>query len=394
MSHCGLIVRCDTDGVVTDVLHEGVSLKGRAVLGRPLTALVAEDSFPKALAFLAVLRRDGRACNWEMEVAGPGGSPLYRFSGGRDGAGLTVAIIPADCKADLLIEELSSINSEQVTVLRQLFKERAGGGAKDLPYESLTQLNNELITAQRELAKANARLKATNDQKNFLLGMLAHDLRNPLNAISGFAELLEEMLAGRVADKEMSCLSTISESSRAMLLLVEDTLTLSALETGFLTLECQPVDLAELARRAVRLLAMVAEFKGVRLLLTLPPGPVQVSLDPTRIEQVLSNLITNAIKFSYAGSEVRVSVSGGEGQPALLEVRDQGTGIPHDVRAHLFEPFVRGHRTGTAGESSTGLGLAICHKIVAAHGGTIAVASEIGCGTTFTVTLAAVTVAP
>ena len=383
------IVRCDPDGMVVAVLHEGARVAGFARPGRPLTTLVNPNDFGKALDFIATVRRDGSAYDWEMGLADAAAGAICRFSGGRDGDGMTVAMSPADCHADLLIEELARINSEQATALRRLLKDRAAEGAGIQPYASLTRINNDLITAQRELAKVNATLKAANDLKNRLMGILAHDLRNPLNAIVGFADLLEGDLRGRISRSEMSFITTIRDSSRDMLALVKDTLSMSALESGRMELDRRVVDLGHLAARTVRLLTLMAERKGVVLEFHGPPTPLLVSVDVTKIGQVLNNLIANAIKFSHVGGVVRVTVSRDAAGVVRLTVADQGTGIPEDMKARLFEPFVRGHRQGTAGESSTGLGLFICHSIVTAHGGAIAVTSEVDRGSLFVVTLPA-----
>jgi signal transduction histidine kinase len=250
-------------------------------------------------------------------------------------------------------------------------------------------INNDLITVQRELAKTNAKLKAANEMKNRVIGILAHDLRNPLNAIIGFTGLLEQILAGRTSDKEMSFLTAIHDAGRDMLTLVEDTLSMSALESGQMVLSCKPFDFADLAARTVRMLTVMAERKGVSLVFERPPTAVPIRADPTKISQVLNNLIINAIKFSHVGGEVRVTVSGETGEAACLTVTDHGTGIPAEMQARLYEPFVEGHRRGTAGESTTGLGLFICKSIVVAHGGTIAVTSQADWGSSFVVTLPA-----
>ncbi|CAA7612798.1 sensor histidine kinase KdpD [Magnetospirillum sp. SS-4] len=386
----GLILRCDGDGVVVEILHEGAALAGLARRGRPLAALVEESSFTKALDFVADLRRQANAYNWEMNVVTAGGVESFRFSGAVDGDGMIVAVVPTDGRVDTLIEELARINSSHVTVLRQLFKERrtAVPPPDAAFFESMTQLNNELLNTQRDLAKANATLKAANEVKNRLFGILAHDLRSPLGVVSGFAELLKMVLEGRIGDKEMSYLDNIHTSASYMLALVEDTLSMSAIEAGRLHLERRQVDFGAMVVRVAGLLSLPAERKGIALVAQVPDGPLHLDIDATRMEQVLHNLIGNAVKFSHAGGRIRIwaDVVGGE---ARLRVSDAGVGMSAGELASLFEPFSRSGKRGTAGEDSTGLGLHICQRIVLAHGGRIEVDSDQENGTTVTVSLPA-----
>ncbi|AWK88922.1 sensor histidine kinase [Azospirillum thermophilum] len=263
----------------------------------------------------------------------------------------------------------------------------AAGRATEALFEEMSRLNNELSTAQRALAKANAELAASNEQKNRLMGMLAHDLRSPLQVIAGFAELLEDRVAGRLDATERSCLERIRESSLFMRHLVEDALSLASLEAGRLRLTRQPVDLALLARRNVAMNAVLAEGKGVAIALEAEEGLPQAMLDSGKTEQVMNNLLSNAIKFSHRGGRVRVGVAAGAEGWQRLSVADEGRGMSEAERARLFQPFTRSGTLGTAGEGTVGLGLYICRTIVEGHGGRIQVDSAPGAGATFTVEL-------
>jgi two-component system OmpR family sensor kinase len=383
----GLILRCDGTGTVTDILHESANLVGLALLGRPISSLVESRSFSKALDFLAELRRRGNAYNWEINLGFGQEIVPFRFSGAMDGDGLIIAVVPSDEGVNTLIEEMARINSNHVTVLRRLFKEQAGSnhGGDDI-YNSMSRLNNELLNAQRDLAKANATLKAANEDKNRLIGILAHDLRSPLGVVSGFAEILEMVLGERISDKEMSYLDSIRTATGYMLALVDDTLSLSSIESGQLKLERSNVDLRGMVARIVGLLSLSSDSKGIALEIDVPTDQIDIAIDPVRIEQLLHNLIGNAIKFCRAGDTIRVSIAKTETE-VRMAIADSGTGISPKAMKSLFEPFSRSGSTGTAGENSTGLGLHICQRIVEAHGGSISVSSELGQGTTFTVSL-------
>jgi two-component system OmpR family sensor kinase len=358
-----------------------------ARLGRPISSLVEPSSFSKALDFLADLRHRGSAYNWEINLASGHGIKPFRFSGAMDGDGLIIAVVPSDEGVNTLIEEMARINSSHVTVLRRLFKDQSGSnhGGDDI-YNSMSRLNNELLNTQRDLAKVNATLKAANEDKNRLIGILAHDLRSPLGVVSGFAEVLQMVLGERLSEKEMSYLDSIRTATGYMLALVDDTLSLSSIESGQLKLERSPVDLSGMVAKIVGLLSLSAGRKGIALDYDVPADPLEIAIDPVRIEQLLHNLIGNAIKFCRAGDTIRASIAKTE-DVVRMAIADSGTGMSAKTMQSLFEPFSRAGNTGTAGENSTGLGLHICQRIVEAHGGTIAVSSELSQGTTFTVSL-------
>jgi two-component system OmpR family sensor kinase len=386
-SRTGMILRCDGSGAVVEIIHESVDLVGLARLGRSISSLVEPRSFSKALDFLADLRLRGNAYNWEINLALDQRIEAFRFSGATDGDCLIIAVVPSDEGVDSLIEEMARINSSHVTVLRRLFKEQAGSshGGDDI-YTSMSRLNNELLNTQRDLAKANATLKAANEDKSRLIGILAHALRSPLGVVSGFAEVLQMVLGERLSEKEMSYLDSIHTATGYMLALVDDTLSLSSIESGQLKLERSPVDLSGMVAKIVGLLGLSAGRKGITLDFDTPPIPLEIAIDPVRIEQLLHNLIGNAIKFCRAGDTIRVSLAKTEGE-VRMTITDSGTGMSAKTMQSLFEPFSRAGNTGTAGENSTGLGLHICQRIVEAHDGTITAGSELSQGTTFTVAL-------
>jgi signal transduction histidine kinase len=252
-------------------------------------------------------------------------------------------------------------------------------------YEDFTALNNELINAQRELARTNSELIRLNQQKNQLLGMAAHDLRNPLSAISLCSEYLINELTNLPAD-QLEMLSTIKASSEFMLWLIEDILDLSKIESIKVALRAELCDLKILAARHVATSRLIAARKKIHINLEIAPDLPLVEADPRKIGQVLENLLSNAIKFSPPGATLGMKMLQ-TGERVRIAVRDQGPGIPEGELGMLFKPFQRTSVKPTGGEKSSGLGLAIASKIVEAHGGVIGVQSEIGVGSTFFVTL-------
>lgn len=385
----GLIMLCDNDGMIIEILHEGGKVHTKAHVGQPLAAAMAPECFAKTLDFLTALRRDQSAYDWEVTIETDGRFEPYRLSGAVIDAGLAVAAIPADRDGDLLIQDLARVNSDHVTLLRRLLKERSAKPASGNFYESLSELNNELVNTQRQLAKANARLTAANDQKNRLFGVLAHDLRTPLSVISGYTEILTMLLPPGGDPRVPEYLGNIDQSTRYMLALIEDVLSLSAIESGHLALNRQPCDLTSLMQRVATLTTILGERKSITV--SLPSSaPVWASVDPLKVEQVMTNLLGNAIKFSHPGSSIIMNVSAGKDMDghelARIEVTDTGIGIEPEQLENLFNPF-RAGSAGTAGETSNGLGLYICSKMIEAHGGSIHVASAPGSGTTVTVLL-------
>ncbi len=288
-------------------------------------------------------------------------------------------------------EDRMPINNEPANSLQPPAKEPAF--AAGLPsnndealYEELTKLNNELVNLHRDMAKKNVELEKVNEQKNRLLGMAAHDLRNPLGVIHTYAEFLETEASAVLTAEQREFVTTIKESSDFMLRMVTDLLNVSAIEAGQLKLDRQPADLSRLIQRSVTLNGLLATKKDIALDFDSQAAFPTLSLDAGKIEQVLNNLISNAIKFSHRGTRVRILLTSNN-QAVTVSVRDQGQGIPAEEFPKLFKPFSNLSVRPTAGEQSTGLGLAIVRRIVEGHGGRIWIDSEVDKGSTFTFTL-------
>lgn len=255
---------------------------------------------------------------------------------------------------------------------------------------ALSAANNDLADLHREVARQQARLAAINERQSFTLSMVAHDLRNPLGMVIGFSEVLQRTLAERVEPQDLLLLERIEAQGRRMLSLVEDLVDAAVLERGAMSLSVAEVDLVTLLLRVAETHQGPADRKGIRLEVDLQDAPMTACLDGARIEQVLDNLVANAIKFTPRDRSAAVTLRGHQrGEQVVIEVADQGVGIEEADLERLFEPFARARRAGTDGEPSSGLGLAITRSLVQAHDGTVTVSSEPGRGTTFTVSLPA-----
>ncbi len=253
-------------------------------------------------------------------------------------------------------------------------------------FDELSRVNNEFANLQRELAKKNAELAKLNQLKNRIIGVAAHDLRSPLSVIISYAEFLESDAAQTLTERQRDFIKTIQRTSEFMLHMVTDLLDITAIEGGTLTLDRRPADLLALMRHNITLNAVLAARKAITIELDAPTSLPDIAFDSGKIEQVLNNLISNAVKFSHRGRAVYVSITAAD-SVATVAVRDQGQGIPEADLPKLFKAFSTTSVRSTAGEQSTGLGLAIVRNIVEGHGGRIWVETEVGRGSTFSFTL-------
>jgi two-component system sensor histidine kinase/response regulator len=245
----------------------------------------------------------------------------------------------------------------------------------------LKRTETELAIA-RDAAVESARFKA-----EFLANM-SHEIRTPLNAIIGMTGL---MLETTLDSEQRDFAQTIRGSADLLLDIVNDVLDFSKLEAGKMSIEQTPFDLFRVVEESADLLAERAQAKGLELLTTIPPhAPRQLLGDPSRIRQVLVNLIGNAVKFTEQG-EVVVAVNIEDADPRRVKlrfaVRDTGIGIPKEAQHKLFNAFTQADGSTTRKYGGTGLGLTICRQLVELLGGTIELASQPGQGSTFSFAL-------
>lgn len=247
-----------------------------------------------------------------------------------------------------------------------------------------THLQSRLLIERQKLLVE--QLSKANAAKNRFLGMAAHDLRNPLASIRGLAEFLTDGTVGALTPDQQDLVSTIHSASQSMLDLVNELLDLATIEAGELKLMLEPHDLAALLEKSVFLNNIEAAKKGTKVALTKHQEIVRPKIDSAKIRQVADNLISNAIKFSPPGSEITVEINFAA-DACGFSVKDQGPGIPASEQDKLFKDFGKLSVKPTAGEKSTGLGLAICRKIVDAHAGSIMAKNLPDRGCEFRVTL-------
>ena len=237
--------------------------------------------------------------------------------------------------------------------------------------------------AERELVAAKQAAEAASFAKSEFLANMSHEIRTPLNGVLGMAQAV---LRDDLSEVQRDRLQVIQKSGEALLAILNDLLDLSKIEAGKLTLEAIEFDMGELALGAHAAFTANANAKGVEFNLTVEDEAKGVYLgDPTRLRQILYNLVSNSLKFTDEG-EVRVVVSR-SGSVLHITVNDTGCGIPQDQLATLFEKFVQADASTTRRFGGTGLGLSICRELAELMGGSIRVESVLDQGSVFTVDL-------
>lgn len=260
--------------------------------------------------------------------------------------------------------------------------------------QQLMQSRNELLLTRHELASRNLELAAANlelrklaDMKSAFVSVAAHELRTPLAIIRGYADMLLDGMLGGLAQPQREGLEILRHSSERLLGIVNNLLDVSRLEAGRVDLLMQPLDLGVLAAKAAREFQPVFAAASQQLAVTVQPDLPAVLCDETRTFQVLTNLLSNAARYTPNGGRVELGVRVAERSgEALVTVRDTGVGIPLEDQKRLGSLFFRASNANSASAQGTGLGLYITSSLVQMHGGRLWFESVEGQGSTFYVT--------
>lgn len=254
-------------------------------------------------------------------------------------------------------------------------------------HTSLMRLNSELNTVSRDLQKKTVQLEQANNLKNQFLGIATHDLRSPLATVYAYIDLLRDDMDIDSNRPLFEAMGLIQHELKYMMNLVANLLDISVIEQGRLVLDKQPVSIRQLVSQAVQTNQLLSAKRNINILMQAVETDVEMMADPFKIRQVLNNLISNAVKYSPSDTTVTVAVETGAASGCCVRITDQGPGIPEDKRNRLFVPFGKTDQQSFSGEKSTGLGLAICRKIIEAHGGSIGMENAPCCGSSFWFTL-------
>jgi CheY-like chemotaxis protein/nitrogen-specific signal transduction histidine kinase len=246
--------------------------------------------------------------------------------------------------------------------------------------------------AEQRLLRADADLREADRRKDEFLAVLSHELRTPLSTLLMYGQLLRA--GGLDVEKVHSAAEAIERSARVQARLIDDLLDVSRIVTGKLTMRVTDVNVIAVARAALDAVRESAERKRVELIADFEPRLSRVLGDPERLQQVLTNLLVNAVKFTPTSGVIRMRV-GQVGDRIRIEVADTGTGIDPDFLPHIFERFSQADRSQTRSTGGLGLGLSIAHSIVQAHQGSLIARSPgRGKGSTFTISLPIGSTAP
>lgn len=290
----------------------------------------------------------------------------------------------------------------EVAVLKQLLEETlSNGSAPDFPEEkrilpvgkkprrfllfSISAISNEkgLLLGIIVLLRDITRIRKTEQMKDDFLMSASHELKTPLTSLGMSIDLLEEEVSGKSSDSVKALIEAAAEEVERMKNLVNDLLDFSKIEAGWIEMEFSPVKLDLLFEKSIHIFTTQAEERGVELARIQPDGIPEVFADPNKITWVLTNLISNSLRYVKNGGRIELSAKK-SGSHVYVSVVDNGSGIPVEYQAKIFDKFVQVNPQEPGG---TGLGLAICREIVKAHKGTIWVDSTVGKGSTFTFSL-------
>lgn len=275
-------------------------------------------------------------------------------------------------------------------VLKTPFHDAAGCvlGVQSISWDvtERRRAEKEMTRIQAQLQRTNADLVRRNEEVQSFYHTLSHELKTPLTSAREFIAIVLDGIAGGLTEAQRDYLSIALESCNQLRICLNDLLDATRLETGKLSIELKPASLGRVVSRAVTALTPAALSRHVELRCQVEPDLPELPIDESRVTQVVTNLLNNALKFTGAGGRVLVNVSAAVEDPGLLEVSvsDTGCGIPEDQTERIFDRLYQVRSGDASTEQGVGLGLYLCRELVRLHGGSIGVESVAGKGSTFT----------
>jgi signal transduction histidine kinase len=359
--------------------------------GEPIKVLLIEDN-PGDTRLIKEMLAEARGACFELECADRLSSGLACLAQGRIDVVLLDLGLPDSRGLGTLVKVQAEVLTVPVVVLtglddEALAVEAVKEGAQD--YLVKGEVDSNLLgrsiryAIERKRAEETLRQLDRERMKSEFISNVSHELRTPLHLIRGFTKL---MLEGKVPDPETQkeFLGIVDEQSQRLSTQIASLLDKSRLESGRFTIQKQRLLIRDIIHQAVESFYSLASAKGIVISEDIPATLPEIEADRERLEQVMANLLDNAIKFSNGGRSVMVKGEVKDGE-LLVQVTDQGIGIPKEAMPHLFERFYRAEDSMARG--GAGLGLHISKQIIEAHGGRIWVESKVGKGTTVSFTL-------
>ncbi len=369
---------------------------------QPVKFLLVDDLDENLLALEALLRRDGLECLkarsgdealelllvhdvalalLDVQMPGMDGFELAEFLRGNERTRHVPIIFltagSADAQRRFRGYEAGAVDFLQKPIDAGILR------SKSNVFFDLYEQRRQIIAQRDELARLTEDLRLADRRKNAFLGMVGHELRNPIMAFGAGLHLLQRR-AGEEAGEQVR--ERMERQVRHMTRLIEDLLDVARIDQGKIVLRTGRMDLADAVALAVELSRPQIDARGHRLTLDLPDMPIWLNADQARIAQVVSNLLSNAAKYTPEGGAIDLRVRREAGQVAI-EVADTGLGIPPAMQGQVFDLFAQVERGGEESDG-LGIGLALVRQLVSLHGGTIALKeSVVGKGSTFRVLL-------
>jgi signal transduction histidine kinase len=304
---------------------------------------------------------------------------------GSVGEDIAVEAMKAGAHDYLMKDKLSRLVPAIERELREAIIRRERREAELAVQRAYEELERRVQERTVELARTNELLKQALRARDEFISVAAHELKTPVTSMRGFAQtLLRQVTKNGDVDpvKLQRSLNAISQQSEKLTLFISQLLDVSRLEAGRLTLDPQPTDILELVENVAEVIQMGTTTHVIKVT---SDAAITAYVDPLRLEQVISNLLNNAVKFSPSGGTVTIDITRAEADTLCIAVTDEGIGIPVEHRGHIFERFYQADKTGRAG--GMGIGLFISSQIIELHGGQIAVEFPSEGGTRFRVTL-------
>ena len=345
---------------------------GQLLVGKPLVALVEPRSRPEFRTHLAALGDGMHLDKWMFEIRASDGRTIT--------VEVTVSALEtrADGKSSLcwLFRDISARRQteESMQALNRSLNARVAQRTREL----------ELALEGEQTARKEA--EAANRIKSELFARLSHEFRTPLHAVSGYLEILQQNIHGNLNDEQQKDVERIHQAQEHLLALVNMILDFAKLEGGPVELSMAEIPIEETLRGAEALVGPQFTKKGVRYTHRNGDPSLSVFADREKVQQILVNLLANAVKFTSPGGTVELEWRVEE-DTLLVRVRDTGIGIPEDKIEQVFEPFVQLRAPGSVPGGGTGLGLAISRDLARAMGGDVSATSKFGVGSVFTLTL-------
>ena len=389
----GLYLICNRDAKITDVLFDDLKLISKDKLPSEFSEILGQKSLSKAADFWKEILESEFVSDYELLVKKRDKAPIpLKFSGGIFKNQVWIIAVSRGVVLEAMLKEMMLINNEQQNLIRKAEKKLSKKTVEEFEqidsYDEITKVNNELINAQRklvkkneEILKLNSQLRSSNEELEHFAYAVSHDLKEPLRMVRSFMKLLEEKYGNRLDEKALRYVNFAVDGAERMNLLIDDLLEYS--RVGRQGEILQRTDLNQILESVRALHQSTLETTGASVVWGEMPT---IICEKIHIEQVFNNLVSNSLKYSRVNYAPKIEISIEE-QPGYwkFSVNDNGTGIDPENYSVIFDLFRRADSDPE--KSGSGIGLAICKKVVEKHNGEIWVESKKGEGSTFYFTI-------